>query len=253
MNRLLISTGLALSFSLLPAAAADVTLVQDEAYPPFMTKEDNEAAGILADIIKEAGMRMTPSAAFALDTVPWSRAVKLVEGDRAHGLVGTYYKPESRPWIGTYSEPLLTEQVGIYCAPGKAQPDWTYPDDYKGLTFGNNSGFQSPGPAFFELVEAGDIKLEEAQTTEQNLRKVSSGRVDCYVQERLTTEIALNEHGIGNVEFIATASEEKSFIGYRKTWTGPEAEAFIKAMDAAIVSMREDGTIDQIVSGHTGS
>ncbi|WP_428527030.1 substrate-binding periplasmic protein [Roseibium sp.] len=253
MKHCLFIASLSLAFLPISASSEEVMLVQDEAYPPFMEKQDGKPAGILADIIQAAATRMANQGTFKLDTVPWSRAVKLVEGDRAHGLVGTYYKPEARPWIGTYSEPLMTEEVGIYCKPGVANAGWTYPDDYKGLTFGNNTGFQSPGAAFFALVEAGDIKLEEAQTTEQNLKKLSSGRIDCYVQERLTTEIAINEHKLDNIDFVANASEEKSFIGFRKSWSGPEADAFIKAMDAAIVSLREDGTIDKIIASHVGS
>jgi len=252
MKQLLILASLSLALSPLSASAEDILLVQDEAYPPFMNKQDGKPAGILADIIRAARERMGDMGSFTLDTVPWSRAVKLVEGNRAHGLVGTYYKPEARPWIGTYSEPLMVEEVGIYCKPGIAKPEWKYPDDYKGLKFGNNTGFQSPGAAFFAMVETGDIKLEEAQTTEQNLKKLSSGRIDCYVQERLTTEIALNEHKIDNIEFVANASEEKSFIGFRKSWSGPEADAFINEFNAAVSALKSDGTIDAIIKSHVG-
>jgi len=245
--------GIAAALTLTASAHADtITLVQDDSYPPFMTTSDGAPAGIMTEIINAARDRMGDHGEFVVDAVPWSRAVALVEQDRAHGLVGTYYKPEARPWIGTYSEPLLVEQVGIYCRPGVAQSDWTYPDDYKGLRFGNNAGFQTPGPAFFALVEAGEIALEDAQTTEQNLRKLSSGRIDCYVQERLTTEAVMNENSIDGIEFVALSSEEKSFIGFRKSWDAPEAEAFIAALNAALTEIQEDGTVDKIIAGHVG-
>ncbi|ASP34054.1 ABC transporter substrate-binding protein [Labrenzia sp. VG12] len=234
-----------------PAVAAEIVLVQDEAYPPYMLKEGADASGIWADVVKEAGRRMD-GMSFKLDAVPWSRAVGLVEKGRAHGLVGTYYKPEARPWIATYSEPAMTEQVSVYCHPGVAKADWTYPDDYKGLTFGNNTGFQTPGAKFFAMVEAGDITLQEAPSTEQNLKKLSAGRIDCYVQERLSAEIAINSGGIDNVERVTDASSEESFIGYTDTWTGPEAEAFIAAMDKAIKEMKADGTIDKIIKNYVG-
>jgi len=233
------------------AQAADILLVQDEAYPPYMSTEAGEPTGIWADVVMEAGKRMG-GMTFKLEAVPWSRAVGLVEQGRAHGLVGTYHKPEARPWIATYSEPAMTEQVSVYCHPGVAMADWTYPDDYRGLTFGNNTGFRTPGAKFFEMVEAGDIKLQEAPSTEQNLKKVSAGRVDCYVQERLSAEIAINSGGIDNVERVTDASAEQSFIGYTETWTGPEAEAFIAAMDKAIKEMKADGTIDTIVEKYVG-
>ena len=233
------------------AQAAEIVLVQDESYPPYMSKDGADATGIWADVVKEAGRRMD-GVSFKLDAVPWSRAVGLVEQGRAHGLVGTYYKPEARPWIATYSEPAMTEQVSVYCHSGVAKSDWTYPDDYKGLTFGNNTGFRTPGAKFFTMVEAGDIQLQEAPSTEQNLKKLSAGRIDCYVQERLSAEIAINSGGIDNVERVTDASSEESFIGYTETWTGPEAEAFIAAMDKAIKEMKADGTIDKIIKNYVG-
>ena len=103
------------------------------------------------------------------------------------------------------------------------------------------------------MVKAGDIKLQEAPTTEQNLKKLSAGRIDCYVQERLTTEIAIKDGNIKNVERVTDASSEDAFIGYTDTWTGPEAESFIKAMDKALTDMKADGTIDGIVAKYVGN
>ena len=133
-----------LSLSLATPAAGEVVLVQDEAYPPYMSKQGDKPTGVWADIIEEAGRRMGDSA-IKLEASPWSRAVGLVENGRAHGLIGTYYKPEARPWIGTYSVSPIAEQVSVFCHPGKAQTSWKYPNDFKGLTFGNNTGYQSPG------------------------------------------------------------------------------------------------------------
>lgn len=251
LKSLISSTLFAAGLAAGTAQAAEILLVQDEAYPPYMSKDGSDATGIWADVVKEAGRRMK-GMTFKIEAVPWSRAVGLVEQGRAQGLVGTYYKPEARPWIAAYSEPAMTEQVSVYCYPGVAKADWTYPDDFKGLTFGNNTGFQTPGAKFFEMVEAGDIKLQEAPSTEQNLKKLSAGRIDCYVQERLSAEIAINSGGIDNVERVTDASSEQSFIGYTDTWTGPEAEAFIAAMDKAIKDMKADGTIDKIVKKYVG-
>ncbi|GAA0787791.1 transporter substrate-binding domain-containing protein [Roseibium denhamense] len=233
-------------------ATADVRFVQDEAYPPYMMKAQDTPAGILADIVLEAARRMDVGGGLTLEAIPWPRAVKLTEVGKANGLVGAYYQPEARPWIATYSEPLLIEQVGIYCRYGIAEADWAYPDDYIGLVFGNNFSFETPGPEFFAMVEAEDIILEEALTTEQNLMKVNLNRIDCYVQERLVAQKVIKENALANVEFISVASEERSMVAYPDAWDGPEAAIFIKAFDEAIIDMREDGTIKRIIADHVG-
>ena len=234
------------------ASAATITLVQDQAYAPYMTKDGKTASGIWADVIAEALNRVGGDHEVELQAVPWSRAVNLVESGQAHGLVGTYHRPESRPWIGTYSVAPFTEKVSVYCREGVAQADWSYPQDFKGLTFGNNAGFGTPGAEFFDLVEGGLISLQEAPTTEQNLKKMAGGRVDCYVQEQLAVEGAINAMGLSGIERVLDTSVEDSMIGFRGTWNDPEAASFIAALDTVLKAMMADGTIDQIISTSVG-
>lgn len=178
--------------------------------------------------------------------------MNLVEYGQAHGLIGTYFRPEARPWIGTYSEAPMTERVSVYCRDGVGEASWSYPEDFKGLTFGNNAGFSTPGAEFFDLVESGLISLQEAPTTGQNLLKMAKGRIDCYVQEQLATESIINTQSITGVRRVLDTSAEPAHIGFRGTWQGEEAETFIAAMDAALKSMMEDGTVDRIISTSVG-
>jgi len=233
------------------AKAEQVLLVQDNSYPPYMTVRGDLPEGIYAAILREAKRRMR-SAELFLEAVPWTRATVLVENGRAQGLVGTYYKPDARPWIRHWSVPLYQEEVSVFCRDGVAKADWIYPDDFKGLLFGNIAGYKAPGPRFFEMVSQGLIKLEEAQTNEQNLSKLALGRIDCYVVERLATEILIRKNKFKNVGIVATASMEPAYIGYSDKWTGPEADAFIRSMDQALESMKKDGTIDGIVASFIG-
>ncbi|NKW78534.1 transporter substrate-binding domain-containing protein [Rhodobacteraceae bacterium R_SAG7] len=231
-----------------PVWAETIRLVQDEAYAPYMTKDGKQPTGIWAEVITQALSRIEGDYDVVLDAVPWSRAVNLVESGQAHGLVGTYYKPDSRPWIGTYSTAPFTENVAVYCRDGVAEAGWSYPQDFKGLTFGNNAGFGTPGQAFFDLVASGLISLQEAPTTDLNLKKLAAGRIDCYVQEQLTAEIAITALGISGITQVLDTSVEDSMIGFRASWQGAEAEGFIAEMDRVLAEMMADGTIDQIIA-----
>lgn len=241
-------------FCLVPqqAGAQDVVLLQDNAYPPYMSEADNRPDGIYAAILEEAGKRLK-NGRLVIRAVPWTRATVLVKNGHAQGLVGSYYKPDDRPWIRHWSEPIFVEEVSVFCREGVASKDWTYPDDYEGLLFGNVAGYRAPGPRFFQMVAEGRIKLEEAQTTEQNLSKLVLGRIDCYVVERLATEMLMRERGYDTVEIVTTASREPAYIGFSDKWTGPEADAFIAELDVVLKAMKADGTIDRIVASYTGT
>lgn len=234
------------------ARPADILLVQDEAYLPYMGAEQFEATGIYRDILKEAGQRLERRG-FQVQAVPWPRAIELVRGGGAQGLVGTYYRPDARPWIRTFSVPLYEEQVSVYCRKGVAEEDWSYPADFKGLTFGNNTNFRTPGERFFELVASGDITLLEAQTTEMNLRMLDLGRLDCYVQERLTAELEIRRNGLQNVRRVKTISSETAHIGYSSHWTGLEADSFIDDMNQVLTEMHADGTVSRIIAAYLES
>lgn len=233
------------------ARADQILLLQDDAFPPYMSGARDDPQGLYAAIIHEAQKRLeVPD--LVLSAVPWTRATVMVQNGAAQALVGSYYKPEDRPWVRRWSVPLHREEVSVFCRKGVAHADWIFPDDFKGLLFGNVTGYRSPGLRFFDMVARGDIKLEEAQTGEQNLKKLELGRIDCYVNDRLATEMLIRTNGLVNIDSVAAASIEPAYIGYSDKWTGPEADTFIDAMDAVLSGMREDGTIDRIVASYVG-
>ncbi|MBO9479516.1 transporter substrate-binding domain-containing protein [Shimia sp. R11_0] len=251
-TRLFSAAALACATAATTLSAAPIKLVQDEAYAPYMGLENGTATGIWADFIAEAMTRIEGDFEVVVEAVPWSRAVNLVESGQAHGLIGTYYRPDARPWIGTYSTSPVTEKVSVYCREGVAQSDWSYPEDFKGLTFGNNAGFGTPGKAFFDMVAGGLVTLQEAQTTKQNLMKLEKGRIDCYVQEQLAAEIVINENNFSNVVRVLDASAETAHIGFRADWQDDESQKFIEAFNAALQSMMDDGTVEKIVARTIG-
>jgi len=57
----------------------------------------------------------------------------------------------------------------VYCRQDileKDRPNW--PNDYFGLTIGNNAGFSAGGDNFLAAVKAGDIKVQETKGTPKN-------------------------------------------------------------------------------------
>ncbi len=240
----------ALAAALLPVAAqaeGHIVLALSNNYPPLMTAE----GGVLGDIIDEAVARVGGDYTVEIQSVPWSRAVVMVENGQAHGLVGTYYRPEARPWISAYSEPLMQEHVSVFCKKGVAQASWSFPDDFKGLKIEKLQGSAAPGSAFFDMVESGLISMTESPNVEISLKKLNAGRVDCYVNARINVDIEMDAGKFDQVEYVTDVKTEDSLIGYLDTWTEEGyAKGYMASFDEAVKAMHEDGTIEAIIAQH---
>jgi polar amino acid transport system substrate-binding protein len=211
-----------------------------------MTATANGAGGIYAEIIREADRRL-PDYAIELTAVPWGRAMHLVQSGRANALVGTYRRLDERPWLRGYSTAFFYESIYVYCRKGIANRSWSYPEDFAGLVFGNNNGFQTPGPEFFDMVAKGLIYLFEEQTTDVNLRLIQFGRVDCYVQDESAVGPLLAGETYENVEPVRQLTYEAIHVGYSEKWDPGTADRFARELDRVLSEMKQDGTISEIV------
>lgn len=235
----------------LPSSAAAepveiVTMVQDSEFPPYMTSDVDGASGIYAEIVREADRRM-PGYEFDLKATPWSRAMHLVRSGQVDALVGTYHRPQERPWLRRYSAAIMYENIYVYCHKGVAEKSWSYPEDYAGLVFGNNKGFETPGRAFFDMVAKGEIFLTEEQNTTINLRLLQYGRFDCYVQEEAVAGPILAEKAYDNIIPVKQVTFESVHVGVSGKWDAETANTFLEAFDKVIAEMKKDGTIDGII------
>jgi len=224
-------------------------MVQEAEFAPYMTSKVKGRSGIYAEIIYEADRRL-PDYRIDLKAIPWSRALHLVRSGRVNALLGTYLRPQERPWLRRYSGTIMNEDIYVFCRKGVAQKDWFFPADYSGLVFGNNQGFETPGKAFFEMVDQGEIYLNEEQTTELNLRLLNLGRADCYVQDKTVVDPILEAEGYDKVEPIRQLTSESVHVGFSEAWASDAANRFIDDLDRVLKAMKADGTIDQIVSRH---
>ncbi|UTW09071.1 substrate-binding periplasmic protein [Pseudomonas benzenivorans] len=248
------------------AARADtlVTLLVDEAYPPFTYREaEGSAAGIYIAVLRAAEPHLQ-GYRLRFRPMPWRRAMIEIEAGRALAVVPPYFRPEERPWIKPYSVPILQERVVVFChrdvfaeAP---RPSW--PDDYRGLRFGNNPGYLSADATFWREVARGAIQIEDAPGNRANLQKLMHRRIDCYFNERLSilAELAqMRRDGLfGDTESGAiaegpTISVENSYVGFsdRSGDRFPYKEDFVRQLNAALEQLRRTGEIERIAQRYT--
>ncbi|HEX5842876.1 MAG TPA: transporter substrate-binding domain-containing protein, partial [Pseudomonas sp.] len=224
-----------------------VTLLLDDSYPPYSFQRDGEASGIYADILR-AAEPLLPGYRLKLKPLPWRRALAEIEAGRELAVVPPYYRPQERPWIGPYSVPMLEERLAVFCRQGvfKDNPRLRWPEDYRGLRFGNNMGFLLGGQPFWSAVQLGLIHVEEAPGNRANLLKLVHQRIDCYLNDRLSvlSELArMRQEGLydpGKHQLVVegpSVSVENGHVGFsnRSAERFPFKQDFASRLDAALI------------------
>lgn len=247
-----------LLFCSLQVQATDipVTIYADAGYQPYSYADKHgEAAGLYAEIVKVAFARMK-GYRIRIKPVPWKRGMSMIENGTAFALYPPYMNLKDEPFTWPYSLPLFEEIVVAVCTRDVAQkprPHW--PEDYYGLTIGNNAGFLVGGDKFNEAVKAGKIKLEDAADTRTNILKLGAKRIDCYINDRISIRLTQNElvregklrSGPLAVETVVIAREH-GFLGFTDRDQGrfPFKTDFLKQFDAVVYDMQRNGEIERI-------
>ncbi len=167
-------------------AKQQVTIYGDDSYPPYSYKENNEAKGIYVDILKLAFSKME-NYEIIIKMIPWKRGLKYIKQGEAFALFPPYHDKDRLLWM-IFSEPILKEEIIVFGKDVNLKGKTKWPDDFYGYTIGMNRGFTPygvGGAAFGDAYTAGKIKIEEANTTEQNLKKLVRDRFLFYIYDKL--------------------------------------------------------------------
>ena len=239
------------------AMAEEVTIAVDSKYPPYTFKKGGEAKGAYVDIMKEAD-KLMPSFELTFKAMSWKKGLEAMQSGEYVALIPPY-KNKDRDYM-TYGEPFSMETVAVLCNKKNiAEKPKNYPADYKGLTFANNTGFASPGEAFFKEVKAGNIKVVEAKSTQVNLLKLASREVDCYANDSLVMAQAMAKLAKGNatrqrefedIDTFATVSENAVYVGVSVKNDHPSKAKFREEMNAAIKQLQASGKVDEILANY---
>jgi polar amino acid transport system substrate-binding protein len=233
-----------------------VTVYADAGYQPYSYADrDGNAAGLYYEIVKVAFGRMK-GYQVAIKPVPWKRGMAMLKNGTAFALFPPYMNLKDEPFTWPYSLPLFEEIVVAVCTKEvAAQHRRRWPDDFYGLTIGNNAGFLVGGDEFNAAVKAGKIKIEEAVDTRTNILKLGMRRIDCYINDRVSirlTEDQLVREGKlpptrASVE-LAVIATEQGFLGFSDRDQGkfPYKTDFLKQFNAIVYDMKRNGEIDTI-------
>lgn len=229
----------------------------DDGYPPYSYVENGQMKGIYTDILREA-LRTMPQYRVQLRPVPWKRGVLMMQTGEAFALYPPYALPGERPTV-SYSAPLLTEHVAVFCNQevAKRRKLASWPLDYRGLRIGVNAGFLVGDAAYHAAVREGTLKVDMAKGTRSNLLKLMHGRVDCYINDRLSVHWELQRlrregqvlPAMLAIKETAQLASQQGYLGYGPVLpaTAPYRADFIARFNLALAQMQQNGEIRRIV------
>ncbi|TFH90297.1 substrate-binding periplasmic protein [Vibrio ouci] len=261
MKWLLLPTILISSACLAYSPPTDVVVYGDDAYPPYSYLQEGMAKGIYAEILYAVFERM-PDYRVIIKPIPWKRGLKMLKIGQSFALFPPYYFPDKRPYISPYSDPILNEEVVVYCRPDrvKALTLKQWPEDYFGLTIGINEAFEIGGKAFWEAVNDGKITLLEAKGNRPSILNLYHKKSDCYVNDKLSilweVRLLIQEGQIESdwpLQLGHSISGEQGYLGFTNASLSryPYKHHFIRQFNQALEQIKQEGIIDDILASYT--
>ena len=240
-----------------------VIIYGDDSYPPYSYLENDIPKGLYTEILTKVFAEMDE---YEVDIhlVPWKRGLKLLELGKGFALFPPYYYSNKRPYIDVYSEPILKEEVVIYCQSDRLNPrkdtyrQW--PNDYIEQHIGLNESFAFGGSHFWDLVEKGEISVKEELGTRHGIMSLHKGRSDCYMNDRLSiiweSNQMVNDRILPNnfqLPSPTSISIEQGYLGfsYDPLNRYPYKSDFIQKFNAHLNKLKSDGTVDQLIEHYT--
>ena len=237
------------------AFAEKVVLIGDDDYAPYSYIEGGQFKGIYVDLLKQAAAKLAPAYQVELQPRPWKRGLVELETGAAVGLFPPYLKKE-RAYVQPYSVAMFRETVVLFCNDDVMKTSRKkFPEDFKGLTIGLNTGF-SLSESLKDAAKAGTVTLSETKGNDANLRKLATKRVGCYAQDRGATAYSLkalkNDPDFAGFKLqeAVELSGEDAFIGYSAANKAAYKADFIAKMDAALKEVLAAGAINKIMASY---
>jgi ABC-type amino acid transport substrate-binding protein len=225
-----------------PVFAAPLLIaVEDDAAPWSHADGTGFANDIVRAAFKASGVEVE------LTVVPYSRCKYMALKGRAAACFSMSWLPEFAGKIVFAEKPLFLCYAEYFFntkKPLKAKEEKNLP---KGAVVGIVSGYEYP-PAVYTLKDKGILILEESESEELNLKKLSLGRIDAALvntNETKPAELLLAKSGtVGKVKLAFRSGSLASFIGF--SMKHPEGMNALKQFNKGYKIISDNGTRGEI-------
>ncbi len=236
-------------------AEQQVTIYVVDNFPPYSFEVKQKPHGIYVNIIKEIFSRIEGYQA-KIEAVPRKRAKEYLRAGRGFAMAPAY---ETQGDGNIYSHALLTERIITVCTDDvfdeNTRQEW--PIDYRGLIVGFRRGEDTDfiGDNAKSLNQR--VRVTPTDNVVSNMRKLLSGRIDCYITESLSFLFelqVLSKEGLYDRNLAAPFTKgtdvmirEARFIYGNNSAQDPELATQITQI---VSKMRSSGLIDDIIASY---
>jgi polar amino acid transport system substrate-binding protein len=211
---------------------------------PVLLNPDTQQQGLIAEIVREA--YLTQGYELAIDFVPWSRAMKMIQKKRADLLIGAWYSDERNEYL-RYSKPILSSAVKFIKRKG-ANFEYQALASLEGKRIGTILSYH------YNKAFLNDYRIEKinSDTLLDNINNLIADRIDLTLDDQHVLKHTLDKHFTGWENTLAVVEnsfiEKNIFIAANRT--NPESEAIIKAFNLGLAQLKKEGRYQRIVDSY---
>lgn len=214
-------------------------------FRPAAYIENGHFNGVICDILAEITHRT--GIPFEIHILPWARALTEAQAGRIDAIFPTYYTPQREAIYAFPSEILITQPIGLFV---RAESPIQVGPDLKGAV-GHSIAIinrTSAGRHLDQAFESGLLsEPETAPDTASQVRILAAGRVELIAgyDQAIWAEAA--QLGLKDQirELSPVVEEAPAYLAFTRA---RDLSAEIRAIDATLRSMKEDGSYQKILT-----
>lgn len=229
------------------AAGADELTVVASPWPPYVG-ERLERKGLAVDIVTEALRRAGYEP--KVTVVEWPRDLEGTQSGE-FDVIASVWRTDERAESLSFSEPyLLSETHFVKLRDANYRYDTL--EDLKGLRIGIVGGYAYGGEASKGEL---DLKPVRQASVAQNLRSLMAGKLDLVLADERVALYELNASIYDGMRKTAILPKPYSSRGLRMAVSKQRTDhtEIVESFDAAIETMKQDGSYAEILSAHRAS
>ncbi len=230
---------LAAALLLVPRPAVALKLLTEE-NPPLNYTQNKKLTGMATEVVQEMGKRARMKLEF--EVMPWSKAYEKAQADKETCLYSTARlgnRENAFKWVG----PIAVNKWGLYALDG-FKPRIATLKDARPYRIG---GVERDAKIEF-LRQQGVTNIVEERDNRRNPAKLTLNRkearkIDLWITSVADAKRVAAQAKAPGVKLVLQVREEDSYLACSPRTSA----ATLKALQAAVDSMRKDGSYDKII------
>lgn len=212
-------------------------------WEPF-TGGPSDAEGAATELVRMALLRA--GYPVEIDVEPWARAINQIHNGHYDGVVAVW-RSEERAGFLAFSNAYFTNDIILVARKDKPLKVSGI-DDLAGLTVGVGRGYDYSD----DFIAAKNFTTDSTLSAEQNLKKLSAGRVDVVVEDRCIARFTMRRK-IESFDFerdleILPPELYRLPLYFAMRLDHPQRDAILDGFNRALEEMRKDGSYGRLLA-----